>query len=139
MYGGCQIIVVCALCLLAIASAADETVHDLSSSGAGFVKRIASVEEFESGILNNQDIWFVVFSAMSDDETKLKGVNREKCQKVQDSMIDIAVAMNAHGVQVRVPFSSSAQSEAHSNHVFSLRSSCAGKEGDQPGKASLFT
>jgi len=91
------------LCLVsAVLSAENEKVHDLTNanSGAGFVKRIATVDEFESDVLNNQDVWLVVFTAMSEDEIKLRGVNRENCQKVEDSMIDIAITMNAHGVQV---------------------------------------
>ncbi len=46
------------LCLLGLlappVAAQNEKVHDLASSGAGFVKRITTVEEFESDIVRHR-------------------------------------------------------------------------------------
>jgi hypothetical protein len=54
--------------------------------------------------ITSESVWLVVFTAQSEDETKTKGVNKEKCRKVEGEMDAAASELSPLGIKVPPPF-----------------------------------
>ncbi len=51
-------------------------------------------------ILNSDDVWVVVFSSLSTDVNKIKGINREKCDEIFSQLLDVSIQLNSIHVKV---------------------------------------